>query len=128
HPDSAGVSSKWASILAALNNFAEYLLEGKASIEEYATIIDEHAHRYFLQHAQLIYLLALVEATKHNLRIEPSVLPRIREVIDKISPEYSAQVGASRSLRFRSWINHNWLLRSSYRRYIQWRYGTEHLA
>ncbi len=123
HPDSVGVSSQWSSILAALDKFSDFLLEDK----KHAKIIGEHAPGYFLQHAQLIYLLALVEATKNNTQIEPTVLPHIRKAMGKISPELSAQVGNTRSLRIRSFINQYSTLRSVYRRYIQWRYGQEHL-
>jgi len=127
HPESVGVSSKGKSILSALKSFLSFLQDFQQGQPELIPVIQEAAPDYFLRFARLIYLLELVDATKHNRKIEPKVLLSLQEMMEKAKPGWGNKVGNARGLKLRAFVNSNFISRLIYILYIRIHHGARHL-
>jgi glycosyltransferase involved in cell wall biosynthesis len=127
HAESVGVSSKGESIRNALKSFIEFLLNFQQEHQELIPVIREFAPNYFLHFARLIYLLELVDATKYNRKIDLKVLSSLQQIIEKIAPGRGNEVGNTRGLKLRTFLNSNAILRSLYILYIRIHHGGQHL-
>ena len=123
---SAGRSARWELWLAAMRDYIPFLKEVAARDAEFAAALEAYGPTYFTNYCRSLLMLANVQASKMNLRMERDVAARLAEVLAVLAPDNVAEFQEfqqSKSYRMRDIINRNALTRFGYNAFMYGKHG-----
>lgn len=126
HSTSTGASAPWQSWLAGMKEYIPFLKRIASEDPAFAAALQKYAPFYFMHNCRALYLLANVQATKQNKRVDPDVADQLAAVLAEIAPEEVPKLyefEATKSYRMRDLINKSMPLRLLYNLYILTRHG-----
>lgn len=118
HRDSASHAPQWRSWMQGMDEYLPFLQQQARGDAGFKRAYDAHAPGYFVRWCRSVYILAMMQATQQNQRVESATFDAIASVLKRHEPQWAARFYASRrarSLRLREWINANPLARRLYR-------------
>lgn len=101
HPkkESTTQPSSWPSLLLGLNQFAEFLKACAASDRELSGAVAKEGATFMLRYHQNLYILALVEASQAERKLDPAIAQRIIDSLQNCAPAAAELLRNSFSVR-----------------------------
>jgi len=128
HSTSVGATASWQSWVKGMEHYVPFLAELQQRDPEVTAAIVAHAPAYFSGYCRLLYLMALVQATKKNECVDPGIPATLAAALSPLVDLPVAAIRTPRNVRAREFINKNPLARTLYLAYIRTRYGQDELA
>lgn len=117
HRDSASHAPPWRSWMQGMDDYLPFLQNLAAADAEFARAYEQFAPHYFGRWCRNIYILAMMQATQKNRRVEPRTFEEIASVLERHEPQWARRFRLARrerGLRLRELVNANPLTRRLY--------------
>lgn len=111
HPrsESASVPGQWSSFVKGLEQFAGFLEKFLEQDEASRQVYRSASREFFLRYHRNIYIYALVDASRHGVKIDPRAVRCIADSLAKTAPEVAGQLCASPRVRALEVLNGSFL-------------------